>query len=334
MTEILQIPSNEELQLITGIVPALVTPFNDDPTMSVNYDAIPVVVNHLLDAGIGGLFINGSTAEVPTLTQTERKAIAEKVMDTIHAQLQERHIPIIAHVGATTVENAVSLAEHAEQIGAAAVGTLPPMDRENSSLESDVAYYRAVGEATNLPLYVYWRSDMIKNGVRPADFLEAMKTVPNFAGIKFVDPDFHKMLVMGRMSKEEGKELNLLTGPDEMFLGGQAMGSHGAIGSTYNIMPNRFVAIHKGYQEVLAGGGNMQELMRWQAEASELIELMVTYGVVTAATKAIMAHRGLPVGGCRPGNTLGAHTETGFRDTVKPEQLKALLAIVDKYDLR
>ena len=65
--------------LIHGIVPALVTPFNADD-YSVNLDAFPAMIDHFMQADVGGFFINGSTAEFKTLTLEERKAIAETVL--------------------------------------------------------------------------------------------------------------------------------------------------------------------------------------------------------------------------------------------------------------
>lgn len=313
-------------QLIQGIVPALVTPFNNDDSYSLNLDAIPTIMQPMIDAGVGGFFICGSTGEVLTLTVEERKAVAEKVMQVRNSQPAEKQIPIIVHVGAIEVDRAIELAKHAQSVGAQAVGTLPPMDRDNSTIDSDIAYYKAIGAASDLPLYVYWRSDMNKGSIRPQDFLDKMADVPTFAGIKFVDPNFHIMQSMKRLS---GDKLNCLTGPDEMFLGGLVLGSDGAIGSTYNIMANHFVGIYRDFQ-----AGRIAEAMEKQAQAGELIEQLVSFGVVTAGTKAIMTHRGLPVGPCRPGNTLGAHTEGGFKGEVTPEQLEALLNIVDKYDLK
>lgn len=313
-------------QLIQGIVPALVTPFNDDENYSLNLDAVPAIMQPMIDAGVGGFFICGSTGEVLTLTMDERRAMAEKVMEVMNSQPADKQIPVIVHVGATSAENAADLAQHAKTIGAPAVGTLPPMDRDNATVDNDIAYYRAVGAASDLPLYVYWRSDMNKGSIRPKDFLDKMADVPTFAGIKFVDPNFHIMQSMKHLS---GGTLNCLTGPDEMFLGGLVLGSDGAIGSTYNIMANHFVSIYRDFQ-----AGRITEAMEKQAQAGELIEALVGFGVVTAGTKAIMTHRGLPVGPCRPGNTLGAHTESGFKGQVSQEELDTLLAIVEKYNLR
>lgn len=310
--------------LIKGVVPALVTPFNPDD-YSVNLEAFPVLINHFLKADVGGFFINGSTAEFKTLTVDERKAIAEVVVKEVAGR-----VPVIVHVGAPSLDETIELARHAQSINAPAIGTLPPLERDQATIDSDIAWYKAVGEATDLPLYVYWRSDMAKGSIRPRDFLERMKVVPNFAGIKFVDPDFHILQSMRWISNDT---INCLTGPDEAFMAGLVLDSHGAVGTTYNFMPYHFVSIYKDYLS-----GDIASAQEKQRQANELIEALIEFGVVTAGTKAIMREQGLPVGPCRPtrqyGATLAAHTETSFTDVVTDEQLKVLMEIVNKYNLR
>jgi len=326
MNQIVKNLTDVSTHLMSGIIPAIVTPFNNDAEMSVNYDAIESIVQPMLDAGVGGLFITGSTAEVLTLTIDERMKIAEEVMRIVTSQEDEnKRVPIIVHVGATSVENAAILAQHAEEIGAPAVSTLPPLDRANATLESDVDYYQAVGEASNLPLYVYWRSDMVKGNIRPAHFLAAMERVPHFEGIKFVDPDFLKLLIMKQLSNGR---INCLTGPDELYAAGQMLGADGGVGSTYNFMYKTFIEIDKAIKR-----GDVELAKQRQAAADEMIEALVSFGVVTAGTKAIMSSRGLSVGGCRPGNTLSAHTENKFRATVEPHELETLLEIAQRNQL-
>ena len=45
-----------------------------------------------------------------------------------------------------------------------------------------------------------------------------------------------------------GHPFNCVTGPDEMAVGGLAMGSHGAIGSTYNVQPKLNVEMHAAFR--------------------------------------------------------------------------------------
>lgn len=314
---------DESMKRIKNIVPACITPFNED--YSINYAMVAPLVNHFIDAGVGGLFVNGSSAEFLTLTDDERKKLAESFVTAAAGR-----VPVIVHVGSRDLSSAIELAKHAESIGADAIGTLPPVDRAKSTLDDDFAWYQAVGAASRLPLFVYLRSDMGTSEIRPEEFLDRMKAVPTFAGIKYGASNFH--IIQGIAQQTEHR-INILTGPDELLLAGLVMGSDGAIGTTYNAFPNHSVAIYRNHQE-----GNIREAEKLQAQLGELIAELIRMGVVLAGTKAIMREQGLPIGQCRPSAVYGmaqaAHTEKAFTDHVTDEQVTRLMEIVNAYDMK
>lgn len=306
-----------------NIVPACITPFNDD--YSVNYAMVKTLVDHCIDAGVGGLFVNGSSAEFLTLTDDERKKLAEAYISAAAGR-----VPVIVHVGSRDLASATELAKHAESIGADAIGTLPPIDRAKSTLDDDFAWYKAVGAASSLPLYVYLRSDMGTSEIRPEEFLARMEDVPTFAGIKFGASNFH---ITQGITQQTQHRINILTGPDELLLAGLVMGSDGAVGTTYNAFPNHSVAIYRNHQE-----GNIREAEKLQAQLGELIAELIRMGIVLAGTKAIMREQGLAVGQCRPSAKYGmaqaAHTEKAFTDHVTDEQVARLMKIVNTYNMK
>lgn len=308
---------------IQNIVPACITPFNED--YSVNYDMVKTLVDHYIDAGVGGLFVNGSSAEFLTLTDDERKKLAETFIGATASR-----VPVVVHVGSRDLSSATELAKHAESIGADAIATLPPLARENSTLDNDFAWYKAVGAVSALPLYVYLRSDMGTSEVRPKEFLDRMKEVPTFAGIKYGASNFH--ITQGIKQQTENR-INVLTGPDELLLAGLVMGSDGAIGTTYNAFPSHAVAIYKNHQ-----AGDIRTAEKLQAQLGELIDALIDEGVVLAGTKAIMREQGLAVGQCRPSATYGtaqaAHTEKTFTDRATDEQVARLMKIVNTFDMK
>lgn len=283
------------------------------------------LVDHFADAGVGGLFVNGSSAEFLTLNDDERKNLAETYM-----YASADRMPVVVHVGSRALSSATELAEHAESIGVDAIATLPPIDRARSTVDDDFAWYKAVGAASSLPLYVYLRSDMGTSEIRPEEFLDRMKTVPTFAGIKYGASNFH---ITQGIAQQTEHRINVLTGPDELLLAGLVMGSDGAIGTTYNAFPNHSVAIYQNHQE-----GNIREAEKLQRQLGEVIGELIDMGIVLAGTKAIMREQGLAVGQCRPsavyGMTQAAHTEKAFTDRVTDEQVARLMKIVTKYDMR
>ena len=310
------------MKQIQSIVPACITPFNEDH--SINYAMVEPLVNRFIEAGVGGLFINGSSAEFLTLTNDERKQLAETFIAAIAGR-----VPVIVHVGARDISSAVELAKHAESIGADAIGTLPPLDRATSTLDADFEWYEAVGAASSLPLFVYLRSDMGTSEVRPAEFLARMEAIPTFAGIKYGAANFHVTQTIARIAD---KPITIMSGPDELLLAGLVMGCAAGVGTTYNAFPNLSVAIYNSWK-----AGDIRTAEKLQAQLGEVIEALIGMGIVLAGTKAIMRAQGIAIGQCRPSDIYGmaqaAHTEKTFTDHVTDEQLAKLMAIVNAHGM-
>ncbi|MYA76589.1 MAG: hypothetical protein F4014_14285 [Gemmatimonadetes bacterium] len=270
-------------KLVQGIWPAFCTPF--DEGLELSPDRVAPLVRHLVDAGSDGFFITGGTGEGRQMSVAERRRMCETVTRDVAGQ-----VPVVFHVGGTTTEDAVVLASEARALGADAVASVAPADRPND-LAAAVRHYAAIGGASEVPFYVYWLARDVDGQVSPGQFLEAMDAVPNFAGIKFTDPNF---FVFQQLVDLSGGRLNAITGPDEMCVAGFVMGSDGAIGSTYNIMPRMFLSMYDAFRN-----GRIQEAMALQVQANRVIALLISVGVL-AGIKKMLEWRGVPVGPPRP----------------------------------
>ena len=133
--------------------------------------------------------------------------------------------------------------------------------------------------------------------------------MPNFSGIKFTDTNFYLFQQLVDLS---GGCLNAITGPDEMCAAGMIMGSDGAIGSTYNIMPRIFCGMYQAFQE-----GRVQDAMKAQINANRVISVLMSFGVL-AGIKAMLGWRGLPVGPPRSlNNRLTEEDESRLKQTIE-----------------
>ena len=270
-------------KLVHGILPALCTPFDDN--LELDTTRVSPLMGALLEANIGGFFVCGGTGEGRLMTVAERQQMGETAVKTVAGQ-----VPVILHVGGTTTDDAVTLARHAAVAGADAVASVAPVDQPND-LAAAVKHYAAIGGATDLPFYVYWLAADADRRVTADQFLETMRDVPNFAGIKFTDTNFY---IFQQLVDVSDGQFNAITGPDEMCIAGMVMGSDGAIGSTYNIMPQLFTGMYAAFHE-----GRIRDAMDVQKKANRVISLLISVGVL-AGIKAMLGWRGLPVGPPRP----------------------------------
>jgi dihydrodipicolinate synthase/N-acetylneuraminate lyase len=239
------------------------------------------LIRYLLGHGVDGFFVTGGTGEGAAMSIDERKAMTETTIGAVAGA-----VPLIFQVGATTTENAVELARHATAAGTDAIASVAPLERAND-LEAAVEHYAAIGAATDKPFYVYWIAGTADCTISAEQYLEAMENVPNFSGLKFTDSNFY---FFQRLVELGGNRLNLISGPDEICLGGMVAGADAAIGSTYSIMPKMFSAMRKHFE-----ASQIRPAMELQARGNKVISIFIRYGVI-AAVKAVLGMRGVDVG--------------------------------------
>jgi len=280
--------------MFTGIIPALVTPFTAEG--KVNVECTAQLVAHHINSGCGGFYVCGNTGEGNQMTVEERKEQTAAVMQAVQAS--STPVPVLVHVGACPIEDACELARHAKEVGAQGTSSVPA----SGTVEDITAYFTAVGAATDLPFYVYWVPSGVSE-MNAGPFLEMMKDVPNLAGLKYTDKNFFKFQqIMALAPKILGRELNCVTGPDEMMVAGLAMGSHGAIGSTYNISIKLNKAIYDTFKS-----GDVVKAAELQGQSNDFIEVLLQgcecytkSGLnIIEGLKAIYTARGMDAGSAR-----------------------------------
>lgn len=206
---------------LTGIIPALVTPF--DAGRNVNSDMVRELVEFQLAQGVAGFFVCGWTGENLLLNEGERRLMATTVVEQVKGR-----VPVVIHVGCLTTAETARLAKHAQVIGATAISAKLPMVYP-VGFEGIKAYYADVANAAPaLPLYVYYEPDA-GAGFTPAMFKEVCEATPSLAGMKLTSSN---LFLMRQFLDLEigGQQPNILSGMEEVLVGALAMGVHGSIG--------------------------------------------------------------------------------------------------------
>jgi 4-hydroxy-tetrahydrodipicolinate synthase len=121
--------------MLHGIVPMLPTPFQPDGSM--DNTSLRRIVADQLAAGADGLAILGLAGEGIFLSVEERQRVAEVVVEAAEGA------PLLVGCTADTTKEAVRLAAHAAELGAAAIMVAPPRAKGWTALELAV-HYRAV----------------------------------------------------------------------------------------------------------------------------------------------------------------------------------------------
>lgn len=263
-----------------GIFPALLTPFNEDE--SINFDALKQLVNRLIAQGVKGFYVDGSTGEAFLLTIEERKQLIRAV-----AEYAKGKCTLIAQIGSIALPDAIELARCAESAGYDAISSVPPFYYKFSFAEIK-RYYFAIADAVDLPMIIY--NVPIYTGVSfTAEQMGEFLQDDRFIGVKHTSSDYFAL----RQFRSAFPDKVMLNGFDEMLLAGLSLGANGAIGSTYNFMPDKFIRIYQLFNE-----GKIEEAVRLQEEADCIIAALCKVGVMQGE-KAILTKLGVPMGKLR-----------------------------------
>lgn len=240
-----------------GVFPALTTPFSPDGE-SVDLAVFEHNLHAQLDAGVDGVILGGTLGEASSLANAEKYELVRFTVEKTAGRA-----PVVMNIAEQTTRAAVEAARAAEQCGAAGLMLLPPMRYKADDRET-LAYFRAVTDATPLPVMIYNNPVDYKILVS-IDLFEAMAGWPTVQAVKESTRDVSNVT---RMLNRFGDRFKVLCGVDTLALESLFMGAHGWVAGLVDAFPRETVAIYR-----LAKAGRHAEALaiyRWFLPLLEL----------------------------------------------------------------
>ncbi len=265
--------------LFKGIMPALPTPV--DSNEKLKKGVIEKLVDFDLAGGVNGFYVCGATGEGPALSVKTR-------MDTLEAVMAQNNGrgKIIAHIGGPNFTDVKKLIAHAEKCGVDAISSMAPNAYYSHNNSEIVSYYKKIASLTSLPVLIYVTPLLLGNDL--TKIFNELMAVENIIGAKFTLKDYYLMSLLKMIN---GGNINVINGPDEMLLAGLSMGADGGIGSTYNVMPEKYVALYNAFT-----AGNIAEARRIQYEINKIVNVLVKDNNCFAKVKATLTLKGIDMG--------------------------------------
>ncbi len=265
-----------------AVVTAMVTPFDGDAALDL--DAAAALARWLADNGSDALVVAGTTGEGAVLSDDEKRELWRATVEAVT-------IPVIAGAGSNDTRHSAELTKDAEDAGVAGVLAVTPYYNRPSQAGIE-SHFRAVAEATSLPVLVYDIPSRTGRKVAHDTLLRLAREVPNVVGVKDAAGD---VAGSARLVAEAPDGFDLYSGDDGLTLGLCAIGGGGVIG----------VATHwtgRLHGEMLAAfaKGDVDEARRLNASLLESYSYETSEAAPNPVpAKAMMRVLGLPVGECR-----------------------------------
>ncbi len=264
--------------MLRGIISPMVTPF--DERDEVDEGGLRAVARFLLNAGVHGLAVCGSTGEGHTLTPDETRRITEVVTEEVNGR-----VPLVVGIIANSTRQALLHARAVRDLPVAALMVTPPHYLFTPDETEMFAYFRTIAEATGLPVLVY---NVVPWAYLTADALVRLMTeMPLVIGVKQSAGDIHTLAEL-LANLPEGKIV--LSALDDVLYPSFLLGAHGAIAGLCTAAPHLSVALWEAVQK-----GEHEKALQLHHQLLALYRLLNGTNF-PARVKAALIAQGVPAG--------------------------------------
>ena len=213
--------------IFTGVATALVTPFN--VKQQIDFPALRRLIKRQIKMGVDALVVLGTTGEISTLTNEERRTVIDCALQTINGQ-----IPVIFGIGGNDPTNIISLGKYVAEAAKTVKGKIGIMVTapyyNKGTPDGIYAYYKAITDAVKLPTIVYNIPARTGVNIAPENMARIAK-LPYIAGIKEASGDLHQIIQTVRLCPN----VAVYSGDDTLALPCYAVGCRGIISVASNL---------------------------------------------------------------------------------------------------
>jgi 4-hydroxy-tetrahydrodipicolinate synthase len=245
----------------SGVIPPVCTPLT--PEFEVDTTSLTRLVDHLLDGGVDGLFILGSSSEVAFLPDGHRRVVLDTVLGHVAGQ-----VPVLAGVIDMTAPRVLDHVRVAVEAGADGIVATAPFYTRTHPAEIAI-HFRTIAARAGVPLYAYDLPGSVHSKLG-ADLLLELAAEGVLAGLKDSSGDeaAFREVILGRRDRDL-PAFSVLTGSELTVDSSLWMGADGVVPGLGNVDPHGYVRLFRA-----ASKGD------WAAARAEQERLLRLFGLV------------------------------------------------------
>ncbi|MCG5213851.1 dihydrodipicolinate synthase family protein [Streptosporangium sp. KLBMP 9127] len=242
---------------LTGVIPPVCTPLT--PDHEVDTGSLIRLVDHLLDGGVDGLFVLGSTSEVAFLTDAKRAVVLDTVLGHVAGQ-----VPVLAGAIDMTTPRVLDHVAVAVRAGVQGIVATAPFYTRTHPAEIAV-HFRMIADRAGLPLYAYDLPVAVHNKLS-AELVLGLAAEGVLAGVKDSSGDDGALreVILGRRGS-----FSVLTGSELTVDSALWMGADGVVPGLGNVDPHGYTRLFRA-----ASQGDWEAARLEQERLFQLFELV------------------------------------------------------------
>jgi len=251
---------------ISGVVPPVVVP--DTPDRKLDVASYERNLNRMIDAGVDGLFVLGSSGEVVFSTDERREEVIRESVRIIDGR-----VPLLVGIIDTETERVVEQGKRATALGADALVATAPFYALGGATENE-EHFRVLHDELELPIFAYDIPVCVhtKLGWK---MLAKLGEEGVLAGVKDSSGDDISFRFLCQANAKAGHPMSVLTGHEIVVDGAYLSGADGSVPGLANVEPEGYVRMWKAAQ-----AGDWETVRREQDRLNEISHIFdVTTGL-------------------------------------------------------
>ena len=208
---------------------AMATPMSRDRTLDL--DGAARLAEHLVDRGVGGLVVAGTTGESPTLSKAETLDLFRAVVAAVGGRAS-----VIAGCGSNDTATTCDTIRQAATLGVDGLLLVAPYYNRPSQ-RGLREHFSAAAAVSDLPILVYNIPYRTGVEIEPQTLLQLAEDVPSIVGVKDSVRDFAKTLWVTARAPEH---FAVWSGEDATLLPLLAAGGVGIVSVAAHLVPGDF----------------------------------------------------------------------------------------------
>jgi dihydrodipicolinate synthase len=263
------------MKAIEGVVTALLTPF--DRTGEVDYQSTAQLINHVLGAGVDGLFILGTNGESASLSYDEKVEFARFVMKEVSGR-----VPVIIGVGECGTSLTLRLIQALSNLSPYAYSVICPYFQRLNE-EELYQHFLTISQASDIPVLLYNMPKLTGNPITLSLYRRLVR-IENIIGIKDssgIEEELRNFI------KETPSDKSVYVGSDSLFLLARQSGARGGVSGLSNAIAPIFVELNQVFED-----GNITQSLILQEKINDF-RLKMKKGTAPAMIKATLAQDGI-----------------------------------------
>lgn len=239
-----------------GVIVPVCTPLT--AAEQIDRSSLQRLLDHLVNGGVDGVFLLGTTGEFGFLTDAQRAELVQAAVEHVAGR-----VPVLVGISDMATARAIEQARALLPLGAAGAVATAPFFAATGPLEMAEHFRRIKQAIGELPLFGYENPPRVNGTSIPAELVLELAADGTFAGFKDSSGDADYLATILRGRTEQGLDgFRVLSGSETHALQAMQAGADGLVPGLGNVFPGEYVELCKTATSAPRRAEELQQRMR------------------------------------------------------------------------